>query len=209
MSLESDASRDRTPRRLLDDPLAIRALAHPLRLELQAIVGRAGRITAADAARELDISQALASHHLRQLAKYGFVEQVEGDDRRARPWRLVSTTQTWRGADRTEQGAAAAAVLEQVLAERALSQFVEWQERRGDWPSTWREHAGIGQSTVYLTQQEMAGLEQAISELIDRYVQERPIDDVDARPHGSVPVDLTHLVVPLGEPPETEPPETT
>src|SRR5690348_18430043 len=80
MSLESasnpdDQERLGQRRRLLDDPLSIRALAHPLRLELQSIVGRSGKITAADAARELGISHALASHHLRPLAKYGFVEQ--------------------------------------------------------------------------------------------------------------------------------------
>lgn len=182
--------------------MAIRALAHPLRLELQAIVGRAGQITAADAARELGISQALASHHLRQLAKYGFVEQVAGDDHRARPWRLVSTSQTWRGAHRTAQGEAATSVLEQVLAERSLSQFVTWLERRGQWPAAWRELSGIDQSTVYLTRQEAADLEASIAELIGRYVRERPIDDAAARPAGSVPVDVTVLTVPLGPAPE-------
>jgi predicted ArsR family transcriptional regulator len=84
-------------RRLLDDPLSIRALAHPLRLELRSIVGRSGKITAADAARELGISHALASHHLRQLAKYGFVAQVEGADARERPWRLVHTSYSAEG----------------------------------------------------------------------------------------------------------------
>lgn len=204
MCLESSTQEQRQRRRLLEDPLAIRALAHPHRLELQAIVGRAGRITAAEAARELGISQGLASHHLRQLAKYGFIEQVEGEDNRARPWRLVSASQTWRGADKTPQGAAAAAVLEQVLAERSLSQFVDWQERRADWPQAWREHTGIDQSTVYLTQQEVAELEVAIDQCIDRYRRQRPIDDIDARPEGSVPVDITLLAVPLGQPPEAK-----
>ena len=83
MSLESAGGGQR--RRLLDDPRSIRAMAHPLRLELRSIVGRSGRITAAEAARELGISHALASHHLRQLAKYGFVEQVDGPDRKQRP----------------------------------------------------------------------------------------------------------------------------
>lgn len=203
MCLESTVRDQHQRRRLLDDPLAIRALAHPLRLELQALVGRAGLITAAEAARELGISQGLASHHLRQLGKYGFIEQVEGEDNRARPWRLVSTSQTWRGADKTPQGAAAAAVLEQVLAERSLSQFVDWQERREDWPQAWREHTGIDHSTVYLTQQEVAELEVAIDQCIDRYRRQRPIDDIDARPEGSVPVDITLLAVPLGQPPES------
>src|SRR6266516_4014403 len=76
--------------RVLDDPVAIRALAHPLRTGLMDIVGRLGRATTAEAARELGISHGLASHHLRQLAKYGFVEQVTGKDHRERPWRLVA-----------------------------------------------------------------------------------------------------------------------
>src|SRR5215467_12516496 len=118
MSLESDGPAERRGqrRRLLDDPRAIRALAHPLRLELQSIVGRSGKITAADAARELGISHALASHHLRQLAKYGFVEQVQGADARERPWRIVHTSYSAEGIDERAGGAAALAVLEQVTA---------------------------------------------------------------------------------------------
>ena len=78
--------------RLLDDPLVIRALAHPLRLDLMSIIGRLGQATTADAARELGISHGLASHHLRQLAKYGFVEHAAGKDNRERPWRLAATS---------------------------------------------------------------------------------------------------------------------
>ena len=47
MSLESRGQR----RRLIDDPRSVRALAHPLRLRLRSIVGHAGQITAANAAR--------------------------------------------------------------------------------------------------------------------------------------------------------------
>jgi DNA-binding transcriptional ArsR family regulator len=197
MSLESVESRPAGQRRrLLDDPLSIRALAHPLRLELQAIIGRAGRITAADAARELNISHALASHHLRQLAKYGFVEQVAGADNRERPWQLVATSTSFTGADATPEGAAALAVLEQVIAERALTGLLDWQERRASWPVEWREHGGIGRSSVYLTEQEFAEVVDAIDAVINGFIEQRPIDDVSARPPGSVPVDFTFFAVP-------------
>src|ERR1700683_4338158 len=83
--------------RLLDDPVAIRALAHPLRHDLMSIIASHGRATTADAARELGISHGLASHHLQQLAKYGFVEPVKGKDHRERPWRLVATSYKWSG----------------------------------------------------------------------------------------------------------------
>jgi DNA-binding MarR family transcriptional regulator len=204
MSLESSQEpRTRQRLRLLDDPLAIRALAHPLRLDLQALIGRAGQVTAADAARELGISHGLASHHLRQLAKYGFVEQAPGRDNRERPWRLTHTSTSWREAIATPEGAAAAAVFEEVLAERSVAALRGWLGRRADWPAGWQQHTGVGTSTVYLTQPELAELEDAIDALIKRYVDERPIDDVASRPEGSVPVDITQIIsIPLATPPE-------
>jgi DNA-binding MarR family transcriptional regulator len=188
--------------RLLDDPMAIRALAHPLRHDLMSIIGRLGRATIADAARELGISHGLASHHLRQLAKYGFVEQVKGKDHRERPWRLVATSHNWSEAKATAEGAAAIDVLEQVLAEKSLESFLDWQQRRKDWPLDWREYTGIGTSTVYLTRTETRELVAGIEALLMRYVNERPLDDVASRPAGTVPLDFTFFAVPGSQPPE-------
>ena len=201
MSLESAGNPDdQAPRgqrrRLLDDPLSIRALAHPLRLELQSIVGRSGKITAADAARELGISQALASHHLRQLAKYGFVEQVEGADARERPWRIVHTSYSAEGIDEQAGGAAALAVLEQATAERAVEDLIDWHERREDWSEGWRSHTGVGRSTLYLTEEEVIELTGAMEALLAPYVEQRPLDDIASRPEGSVPVEFTLMVFP-------------
>jgi DNA-binding MarR family transcriptional regulator len=182
--------------------MAIRALAHPLRHDLMSIIGRLGRATTADAARELGISHGLASHHLRQLAKYGFVEQVKGKDHRERPWRLVATSHNWSEAKATAEGAAAIDVLEQVMAEKSLESFLDWQQRRKDWPLDWREYTGIGTSTVYLTQTETRELVAGIEALLMRYVNERPLDDVASRPAGSVPLDFTFFAVPGSQPPE-------
>lgn len=209
MSLESNDRLAREPEgspsgqrwRVLDDPVAIRALAHPLRHDLLAIIGRLGRATTAQAARELGISHGLASHHLRQLAKYGFVEQVAGKDNRERPWRLVATSYKLTGAARTPDGSAAVDVLEQVYAEQALESFVGWQQRRRGWPDAWRQHAGINSSTVHLTLAELAELTAAMDALLLRYVNERPLDDLAARPPGSVAVTFTIFAVPGAEHP--------
>ncbi len=203
MSLESDSGRPGQAKqrwRLLDDPVVIRALAHPLRHDLMSIIGRLGRATTADAARELGISHGLASHHLRQLAKYGFVEQVAGKDHRERPWRLVATSYSWGRARDTAEGSAAVDVLEQLRAERAVEALLDWQQRRADWPAAWQEHAGLGESTVWLTQAELAELTDAMDALLLRYVNERPHDDLASRPEGSVPVTFTLFAVPGGTP---------
>lgn len=191
MSLEKDRRR----LRLLDDPLAIRALAHPVRLDLHSLLGAEGPMTAADAARRLGISQALASHHLRQLAKYDFIEAAPGKDNRERPWRLVSTSQSWRDAGRTSAGAAAADVLERLLAERAVAHLTDWQRRRATEAEPWFGNAGIDHSRVYLTGDELAELEKEMTALLQRYIDERPIDDQSTRPAGSRLVDITRIVV--------------
>ncbi|MBS2540120.1 helix-turn-helix transcriptional regulator, partial [Catenulispora sp. NF23] len=110
---------------VLDDPTVIRAVAHPIRLDLMELMGREGRLTTADAARELGISHGLASHHLRQLAKYGFVEPVEGKDNRERPWRLVFTSQRIQGTDADADLADAADVYERIAAVRAVERFID------------------------------------------------------------------------------------
>jgi DNA-binding transcriptional ArsR family regulator len=202
MSLES--SDDPRRRRLLDDPLAIRALAHPVRLDLQSLLGWEGPMTAAEAARRLGISQALASHHLRQLAKYDFVEPAPGKDNRERPWRLVSISQNWSEAELTPEAEAAAGVLEQLMAERALERLAEWQQRRPGEDEVWRRTAGIGRSGVYLTGAELVALEEEVSAAINRYVDARPMDDKSTRPPGSRLVDITRIVVVLPEPEEPE-----
>jgi len=169
-------------------------MAHPVRLDLQALLGREGPMTAADAARRLGISQALASHHLRQLAKYDFVEPAPGKDNRERPWQLASTSQSWRDAAKTPEGAAAADVLEQLLAERALESLSRWQQQRPAEDEIWRDNSGIGQSGVYLTGGELADLVEQINALIQAYIDERPIDDKSTRPPGSRHVSITQIV---------------
>jgi predicted ArsR family transcriptional regulator len=210
-SPESGASRQRG--RILDDPVAIRALAHPLRNDLMRIIGRRGRTTTAEAARELGISHGLASHHLHQLAKYDFVEQIEGNDNRERPWRLVATSYEFRPATAAPAGMDPAGmdpagmdavdVVERVHAEQALTGFLRWQQRRKDWPADWLEQSGILKTTVYLTQNELAGLATAINDLLERYVGQRPLDDLAARPARSVPVDFTIFAVPTAAAPPT------
>src|SRR5436309_138158 len=59
----------------LTDPKAMRALAHPLRIELLRLL-REPR-TATECAEALGESPQSCSYHLRTLAKYGFVERAE------------------------------------------------------------------------------------------------------------------------------------
>lgn len=72
----------------------LRALAHPLRLELMDRIGRRGTARAADLAADLDIPANSVSYHLRILARGGVIVEAPeaARDRRDRVWKLGQGT---------------------------------------------------------------------------------------------------------------------
>ena len=72
------------PMATYDDPRILRAIAHPTRNRILGELFAAGPLRAADIARKLAIPANQASFHLRQLAKYGLVEE-EPDEARDTP----------------------------------------------------------------------------------------------------------------------------
>jgi DNA-binding transcriptional ArsR family regulator len=93
----------------------LRVWAHPLRLQmLSLLTGTA--MSAAELARELGVSQALASYHLRQLADASVVELAEershrgGRERRYRYRSPAPTARWWPSADRESQAMFVAAM---------------------------------------------------------------------------------------------------
>ena len=77
------------PRRLTDATV-MRALAHPTRIALHELIAREGELTATQAGERLGLTPANVSYHLRQLGKYGFIEEGLSGPGRARPWRVRS-----------------------------------------------------------------------------------------------------------------------
>ena len=78
--------------RPVSDPRVLRAIAHPVRARILEELSAAGPVRAADIARDLGIPANQASFHLRQLAKYGLVEEApeEARDKRDRVWRATA-----------------------------------------------------------------------------------------------------------------------
>src|ERR1700689_2447577 len=77
----------------LEGAKALRAYAHPVRMKLILALRTRGPLTATQAGRLLGESSGTCSFHLRQLAKYGLVEETGGGTGREKPWR-GSTTST-------------------------------------------------------------------------------------------------------------------
>ena len=76
--------------RYVGDVDALKALAHPLRQRMLTRLQSRGPATSAILAVEFDIDRGAASYHLRQLERFGFVEQDDAmSSGRRRFWRSV------------------------------------------------------------------------------------------------------------------------
>ncbi|MEU7898645.1 winged helix-turn-helix domain-containing protein [Nonomuraea sp. NPDC049152] len=169
------------------DPQRIRALAHPLRIELIEVLGAEGEATATRCAEITGESVASCSFHLRMLAKYGFVEP--GAPRgREKPWRLAARTRRF-GTD-ADDPASVQAIQEwaAVVVEREADRLREWIARVAAEPQEWVEACRLNTSTFWATPEEAAQVSQALSELTDRFARRR--DDPASRPPGARPVRL-------------------
>ncbi|WP_432741961.1 helix-turn-helix domain-containing protein [Streptomyces sp. JH002] len=151
------------------DPRAFRALAHPLRLDLVELLSVAGPTTAAECARRLGSSQASCSFHLRQLAKYGFVEETRTDDpdQRKRFWRLVETDQAWEARDHP----AAARELDRVVVEREATRVLDaLADPAGEHADAWRSPLLSG-LTVPMSPGELDSVWRRIHDLLEPYAE--------------------------------------
>jgi DNA-binding transcriptional ArsR family regulator len=178
----------------LEDPRAMRALAHPVRLAILDFLRTAGPATATQCAQAVGESPSACSYHLRTLAKWGFVAEAEGDDRRERPWKHVSRRFAWSSETATtpEQLAAGREILDATLARdnRIVATFLEHEDKVD---TLWRETATFFGTTLYMTPDEVTELRRQVQRLIEPYTRDQP----DQRPDGAGTVRLVFRTVPL------------
>jgi DNA-binding transcriptional ArsR family regulator len=148
----------------ITDPKAIRALAHPVRLDLLELLVAIGPGTAAQCGRILGVSQASCSFHLRQLAKYGFVEDVgPGSDRRERQWRMPDPRLRLPG------GSAVTRQFHQLVVERTMQEILDYA-RRGDADSpAWQGTGGPIGGVALVSAAEAADIKAKWKELLEPY----------------------------------------
>ncbi|WP_407563957.1 winged helix-turn-helix domain-containing protein [Streptomyces sp. 184] len=175
----------------LTDARALRAYAHPTRMELVGLLRRHGPLTATRAAELTGESVAGCSYHLRMLAKYGFVEQSGGGRGREKPWRATARTTHWEAA--YDDPAATEAVADLTMAQvdayvRKLSAALAVRHRL---PRVWQAAEHSGDWNLYLTPEELTGLTKEMARLLSRYDDRH--EDPARRPEGARLVSLLRL----------------
>jgi hypothetical protein len=150
------------------DPRTLRAVAHPFRLTLLDLVERHGTLTSAQASDLTGESTASCSFHLRQLAKYGYLEPAPGRNARERPWRRAATGERVPASgDRAVNTAATEAA--RVFVDRLARDAHEWLDRYADLSGRWRDAALFDDELLYLTPAEVRTLGRAVTDLLAPY----------------------------------------
>jgi predicted transcriptional regulator len=185
---------DEPPAVELGDPRALRAYAHPTRMALVGLLRQEGPLTATRAADLIGESVASCSFHLRQLARYGLVEEAGGGRGREKPWRATALFTRWDTAAEDPATARAASALQRVVIERYTERALRWLADQPAEPPAWRQAAGIGDTVLHLTADELTELVARMDDLTRPYLDRlgRP----EARPAGSRPVLLVRMALP-------------
>jgi hypothetical protein len=169
----------------LDNAKALRAYAHPVRMKLILALRTRGPLTATQAGRLLGESSGTCSFHLRQLAKYGFVEETGGGAGREKPWRATTTSTTWDVVQETPEAAAAAGLLTEMFAETYFARLMRWLEVAPGESEEWQRAAFMGDYILWVTPDELAQVERDLHTVTDKYF-ERVIKP-ELRPPGAQP----------------------
>lgn len=140
----------------LNDARTLRALAHPLRIELIDLLTFRGPLTATQCAALVGESPSSCSFHLRTLAKYGFVEEAEGGTGRQRPWRVVTVGNRWNSGPETPPAERAAGeTLSRLVRNRDSQLYEDYLARADEFEPEWTSAAVQSNFGGYLTPAEL------------------------------------------------------
>lgn len=181
------------------DVRALRALAHPLRNRLLGLLRLHGPSTASQLGRLVGESSGATSYHLRQLAEYGFVEEVEGrGTARERWWRARHRMTSWEAADvLAKEGGAE---LEDELRRQQLAGHARvlnaWQSQEHELDPAWSAAADLSDYALRLRPDEAKTLARELHAVMTRWLEAHPAEQPA---EGSELVSVLIDVVPLKE----------
>jgi DNA-binding transcriptional ArsR family regulator len=193
----SDEEPQERPQRVLDAG-ALRALAHPLRVQIYDIVSQYGPQTASTLAAMTGESSGATSYHLRALAKHDLIREVDGrGTTRERWWERPEGAVTFTNPEalKTPSGRAATQVVMTEFLGRRHQQLMEFVSHDLDELGEWGEAAMISTATFRLNAEQLEVLSRRIQKIVDEVVGQYR----DQQGEGVRPVTFHADIFPLPE----------
>ncbi|MGH8861918.1 MAG: ArsR/SmtB family transcription factor [Jatrophihabitantaceae bacterium] len=185
------------------DASALKAMAHPMRVQILRILQLRKRASVTSLADELGETTGSTSYHLRQLARHGFVEDFEpGDDESAHPspgrkqrwWRMaveqihMTGFEFMQNADTRE---AAGFLLREFQADRSR-RLANWFATAPQWPLEWQRASSDMDGNLELSARQTRALADDIAAVVEKYRTLKP-------GKGARRVDIQYAVFPADD----------
>lgn len=182
--MDAEETHEPTAMRTLDAG-ALKALSHPMRVEIYDIIGQYGPQTASSLAARLGESSGITSYHLRALAQHDLIREVTGRGTARERWwgRPVGRISLGGpGAHDTPAARTASRIVTSELYERRNAQLREFLAREEEEPAGWENTAMLATATARLTADQLRLLGEQISALVTEAVEtHRDQDGPDVR----------------------------
>jgi len=165
-------------RRMELDAASLKAMAHPLRVQILRLLELHEQVSVTSLAQELGETTGAVSYHLRQLARHGLVEEGGDDEaaprtpgRRRRWWRMAVDEIHMTGMEFMQQEdtrEAAGFLLREFQTSRSR-RLAHWFATATSWPEEWQRASSDMDGTLRLDPAQTRALADEIKAVIDRY----------------------------------------
>jgi DNA-binding transcriptional ArsR family regulator len=153
------------------DSASVKVLAHPLRSRLLGALRLGGPATATALAARLGTNSGATSYHLRKLEDVGLVADTGEGPGKQRLWAASAdvTHVDPSDFDGDEDAETAFGWLERDWLRHFTDKFGRWLDVRAEWPMAWRDAAGMNDSMVVVSSEQLMAMHAEIDEVIERY----------------------------------------
>jgi DNA-binding transcriptional ArsR family regulator len=188
------------------DAKGLRALAHPVRVQLIGLLRKYGPSTATMLAERMGLTSGATSYHLRQLGAAGFVEEdTERGNARERWWRSVYRSTSFEDLALFEREPEAAAAYLQSVATAHTMLLQQTLNELQAMPPEWLEAFDMSDHVFRLTADEAQALKRDLTAVVVRYRRDSPEEAVTAPPDARRVTLSTHLLPELAVPVKAPP----
>lgn len=156
-------------------PASLKALAHPVRVQLLGLLREHGPATATGLAERSGESSGTTSYHLRQLAAAGFVVEDEARGNGRERWWRAAQEATRLDADRMDDDPGTAAAVDAYLhavAQHHAARLADWLATARSWPRRWQRVGDLSDYRLSLTPAELERLNAELEAVVESYRRE-------------------------------------
>jgi DNA-binding MarR family transcriptional regulator len=186
--------KDDTKPVILDDPGRLKALSHPLRRRILHRLGVHGPATSTTIGEMLGANTGTTSYHLRQLEKYGFIEEIpERSGGRERWWRRTEGQRDLRMPAPESLAPEDRLVLDELLRQ----QHAEDMELFGRLPAAHQQNpgwVGVARGFTHMTKEELTEFHEAYIRLLHQYGHR-----AEDAPPGARPINIRLFALPADD----------